>query len=334
MEYLPGPTSLNSHLLILRPRNDEFVSKYLYYLLHSGVFLRYVDNVKTGTTFFGITQASMGDFRMLIFDKTEQQAIADFLDRKTAQIDTLIAKKQRQIDLLQEQRTALINQAVTKGLNPSAPMKDSGVEWLGKIPSHWEVKPLKHVAILNREVLPEQTPKEYEIRYIDISSVNNIGKIEEPKTMTFSEAPSRARRIIKKNDIIISTVRTYLKTVAIIESEEVNLVASTGFATLTAKKGIEPKFLYGVVSNQNFVETVTANSVGVSYPAITSTEFSTIPIWLPPSREDQQQIADSIEGQTSKIDKLIGHIEKQIKLLQEYRTALISEAVTGKIDVR
>lgn len=328
-----GFGSTEFHVLRALPEISQ--PKFLYYLTQSHLFKT------TGEAFmYGaagqkrVPTSHITDFPFSCPSLPEQQTIADFLDRKTTQIDTLIEKKQRQIDLLQEQRTALINHAVTKGLNPDVRMKDSGVEWLGEIPSGWEVKPLKHVAIVNREALTEQTSEDYEIQYIDISGVNYTGLIEQPETMKFSESPSRARRIVKKNDVIISTVRTYLKAVAYIESDDENIIVSTGFATLTALKDVSPKYLYQVVSSQRFVETVTANSVGVSYPAITSSDLSQIHIWLPPTMSEQTAIAEYIENQAARIDGLIKQVEKQIMLYQEYRTALISEAVTGKVDVR
>ncbi len=205
--------------------------------------------------------------------------------------------------------------------------KNSGIKWLGKIPLNWNTLPLKHAAIINRQALTEQTNENHELQYIDIGNVNYKGIINPPDLIRFSEAPSRARRIIKKNDTIISTVRTYLKAVAFIDSEEKNLIASTGFATLTPISKIAPKFLYYMVSSQGFVDTVTANSVGVSYPAITSTELTRIHVWLPPFPE-QRAIADFLDRKTAQIDTLIEKKQRQIELLQEHRTLLINQAVT------
>jgi len=205
--------------------------------------------------------------------------------------------------------------------------KDSGVEWIGKIPLNWNALPLKHAAIINRQTLTMQTDANYEFQYIDIGNVNHKGIINPPELIRFSEAPSRARRIIKKNDTIISTVRTYLKAVAFINSEEKNLVSSTGFATLTPISKFAPKFLYYMVSSQGFVDIVTANSVGVSYPAITSTELARIHVWLPPLPE-QRAIADFLDRKTAQIDTLIDKKQRQIELLQEQRIAIINQAVT------
>ena len=277
--------------------NQKEVDKdYLYfYLLANKEMLQ---SLGQGSTFIELSSQNLKDFVVICPNLLEQKAIADYLDRKTAQIDTLIAKKQRQVELLQEQRTAIITQAVTKGLNPSVPMKDSSVDWLGDIPEKWEVKRLKDIAFVNREALTAMTDGELEIHYIDISSVDSTGIINEPEIVKFKDAPLRARRIIKNGDIIISTVRTYLKSIAFIQSDEENLIASTGFATLSAKFGISPDFLFSLVSSHPFVEMVTANSVGVGYPAISSSALSNIPVWVPPTLEEQNQISEYIRTKT------------------------------------
>lgn len=205
--------------------------------------------------------------------------------------------------------------------------KDSGIKWVGKLPSHWTVMPIKYAVIVNREALTEQIEDDFELQYIDIGNVNERGIINPPERMKFVDAPSRARRVIKKNDTIISTVRTYLKAVAFIESDDKNLIASTGFATLTSLGNTYPKYLYYLVSSQGFVDTVSANSTGVSYPAITSTELAQITAWLPPLPE-QQAIAEFLDRKTAQIDALIAKKQRQIELLHEMRTALINHAVT------
>jgi type I restriction enzyme S subunit len=139
VEQLPGKACLNSHLLLFRPIKDAYFPRYLYYVLASIPFHGYLATRGTGSTFLGISQRSIGEYLLALPMLGKQKAIATFLDRKTAAIDTLIAKKQRLIQLLEEKRAALINQAVTKGLNPDVPMKDSGIPWIGQIPEHWEV---------------------------------------------------------------------------------------------------------------------------------------------------------------------------------------------------
>jgi len=212
--------------------------------------------------------------------------------------------------------------------------KDSGIEWIGEIPEHWEVKPLKYTVKINQDSLPENTHEDYEIQYIDIGNVNQDGLVNHPKVMSFGSSPSRARRVVKKGDTIVSTVRTYLKAIAYINSEDENLIASTGFAVLTPTNQMHAMYLYYLISTQKIIDTISSLSVGVSYPAINSSEFGSIPIWFPKSIDEQKAILNFIEGKVVGFRNLINKTAKKIKFLQEYRTTLISEVVTGKIDVR
>jgi len=263
--------------------------------------------------------------------KKEQQAIADYLDRETGRIDELIAKKREFIDKLKEKRTALISQAVTKGLDPKVKLKPSGIKWLDDVPKHWQVKRLKYVTSINDEALSETTPSDYEILYVDIGGVDPFEGITKKELMTFDSAPSRARRVVRDGDTIVSTVRTYLRAIAPVEKAEDNLIVSTGFAVIRPRN-INSNYLSYALRCPYFVETVVSNSVGVSYPAINASELATIEIPLPSSSE-QQAIASYLDKEIGKIDNLIEKVEKAIKKLQEYRSAIISAAVTGKIKV-
>ena len=205
--------------------------------------------------------------------------------------------------------------------------KDSGVEWIGEIPEFWEVKELKYVVNCNQTSLREDTPTDFLLEYIDISSVNSDGKIIETQELSFKDSPSRARRIIKQGNVLISTVRTYLKAIAQIKVNRRNLIASTGFAVLEAKDNLNSNFLYYYSRSEKFVDVICANSKGVSYPSITSTELLNLKICLP-SIAEQTQIAQYLDHKTSQIDKLITDKEKLIELLNEERTAIINQAVT------
>ncbi len=305
MDHLPGPTSLNSHLLILRPRNDEFTPKYLYYLLHSDAFLRFVDNVKTGTTFYGITQASMGDFRMLIFDKAEQQAIADFLDCKTVQIDTLIEKKQRQIDLLQEQRTALINHAVTKGLNPKVPMKDSGVEWLGQIPSHWEVEELRrHWKIIDCK---HRTATYVDGEGIPIVSTTEIkpGRLSLEKTRLTTREDyldlAEGERRPKRGDIIYSR-NASLGSAAFVDTDQEFCMGQD--VCLITSDNQSQLFLSYQVNNPLVLRQLESMVVGATFKRINIGQILLFAVLRPPV-EEQVEIARYLDLMTTKIDNLI-----------------------------
>ena len=296
-----------------------------------------------------LNSQSQGNIYIPIPKLTEQHDIAGFLHSRSDQIDELIVKKKRVIELLREKRTALISHAVTKGLNPDAKMKDSRIDWLehnykfvaGDRFVPWlktcttsnKFKPLKYLSDMNANVLPENTPPNTDIIYIDISSVNSDGKVTNQEELDFDSAPSRARRILSDGDVFLSTVRTYLRAISYVEKAEHNLICSTGFAVISPGSEIYPKFLFYWVRSSLFVDEVVARSVGVSYPAINALEVGNLPFPMIDINE-QQAIADFLDREISKIDGLIAKVTEAIEKLKEYRTALISAAVTGKIDVR
>jgi type I restriction enzyme S subunit len=208
--------------------------------------------------------------------------------------------------------------------------KDSGIEWIGEIPSHWELKPLKHLVFCNKDSLAENTNAEIEINYIEIGDVSSIDGIKDTTTYQFEKAPSRARRIVKEGDVIISTVRTYLKAITSISSKFDGYIASTGFAVLTPKL-INSGFLGKLVLNEGFIGEIISLSKGVSYPSITASDLTNIKIPIPESTE-QTAIANYLDQKTTQIDNLIAKKERLIQLLEEERTAIINQAVTKGLD--
>lgn len=208
--------------------------------------------------------------------------------------------------------------------------KDSGVEWLGQIPSHWSVAPLKSVVSCNDEVLVESTPEDFEIEYVEISGVD-VGKgIVETSTLPFKAAASRARRVVRDGDVLVSTVRTYLRAIAPVRKPAPNLIASTGFAVLRPKR-IDSAYLGYTCQAEHWISEVIARSVGVSYPAINASDLVALTIGLPPQSE-QTAIARFLDRETAKIDALVAEQEQLITLLKEKRQAAISHAVTKGLD--
>lgn len=320
------------HLAHIRP-NSDIKGEYLFWSLCVPRLNHQFRIEAHGITRFGLGKYSIDNSLFLLPPINEQKSIASFLYCETKQIDFLISKKERQIELLQNKRAALISHAVTKGLDPIVKMKDSGIELLGQIPEHWRTKRLKYISTVNDETLSETTDPDFELLYVDISNVDPVSGIKNKEPMTFENAPSRARRRVRHGDIIISTVRTYLRAISPINDPEPNLIVSTGFAVIRPKESIESQFAAYALRAPYFVEEVVANSVGVSYPAINASELITFNIALPPLPE-QCTIAEFLDHQTGQIDALIEKVLVSIEKLRKYRTALISAAVTGKIDVR
>jgi type I restriction enzyme S subunit len=209
--------------------------------------------------------------------------------------------------------------------------KPSGIEWIGEVPEHWEVKRLKDVADVNAKTLSGNTPADYELQYLDISNVDSTGLTGEITPYQFAEAPSRARRIIKDKDVIMSTVRPYLQAIAYIEKPPVNLIGSTGFAVLSAKRHFDSKYLYNQVTGHVFNSIVNAEAVGASYPAVNSNTFSTSKLLCPPL-EEQEYIAQYLDQTRTKLQHIISHKQSQIERLKELRQIEINRAVTKGLD--
>lgn len=333
IEYAHYQGIISPAYTILEPQ-EEVIHNYYRYLLKSKRYISGLTLLVTGIREGqNIDTSKFKDSFLPLPPKEEQTAIARFLDYKLAKINRFIQKKKQLIKLLNEQKAAIINQAVTKGLDPNAKMKDSDIEWLGEIPEHWEEKPIKYFVTCNDESLTDKTDKDYQLRYIDIGNVDSNGNVSEIVSYKFKDAPSRARRIVKEGDIIVSTVRTYLKAIMHIKGDTENLIVSTGFAVLRPRESVFSEFLNYAIRANYFIGKVVSESNGVSYPAINSTELITLKIAIP-IIDEQKKIVQFIDIETEIINTTISKIEKELALTEEYKTALIAEAVTGKIDVR
>ncbi|MGP8024769.1 MAG: restriction endonuclease subunit S [Methanobacterium sp.] len=328
-----GSVSLICH--VLESRNKNFYGQYSHFLFRSELFSQEFYKWGRGIVddLWSTRWSEMKKIMIPLPPYKEQEAIANFLFVYTKNIDGLIQKNIEYIDLLKEKRIGLISHVVNKGLNTDVDMKDSGVEWVGKIPNHWKVQKLKYTVKVNQNSLNEKTDPNLELNYLDISNVSRFGKILSTEAILFKNAPSRAKRIPKKNDVIISTVRTYLKAIAYLDKIPNNLIVSTGFAVLEAQKEINPRFLFYIVNSEPFISKVITESKGVAYPAINSTELMDLIIFYP-KLEEQIEIANYLDNESLKIVSLIKKVQKQIELLKEYKISLISYTVTGKIDIR
>lgn len=203
---------------------------------------------------------------------------------------------------------------------------DRFVPWAYAVNPDWPLVPLCTVAAINERVLPETTPPNRRIRYVDISSVDSTGTITVVADLIFESAPSRARRVPADGDTIVSTVRTYLKAVAFIQRPEQHLVCSTGFAVLSPRPVICPKYLFYWTLSDHFLDEICARSVGVSYPALRPSEMGHLPVAVPPLSM-QRSIADLLDRKTAAIDALIAKKEQLLDHLSEKREATIDVAV-------
>lgn len=312
--------------------SPKVVRKYIHYLLRDESYKAEYMRLSTGMR-IGQWDLNIDDFlqiNTILPSLSEQQYIATYLDQKCGEIDELITLQEEMITKLQSYKQSVITEAVTKGLDKNVPLKDSGIEWIGEIPKHWEVKRLKNVCSTNNASLSDKTSKEFEFDYVDIGSVSFELGIHKTEKYTFQNAPSRARKIARLGDIIVSTVRTYLRAIDIINSEEKEkYIYSTGFAILSPLKNILSEFMIYICRSEYFTNQVSIYSTGINYPSINDTALKMIYIVMPPLSE-QQSIANYLDQKCSEIDELISIKQQKIEKLKDYKKSLIFECVTGK----
>ena len=288
-----------------------------------------------GITRFGLGGDAIRTGLFPIAPIEEQRAIADFLDRETAKIDGLVARKERLIELLREKRAALITRAVTRGLDPNVLMKDSGVEWLGEIPAHWEVKRLKHLTP-GTTVGIVVTPSKY---YVDegipcLRSLNvSRGTIDMDNLVFISEHANEIHRKSKifAGDVVV--VRTGQAGTAAVVPTELDGANCIDLLIVRRSEQILPRYVYYYLNSRNAISQAAELSVGaIQAHYNTSTLVQLLVPRIP--LDEQNRIVTHLDAATRETDRLIAKIHKATDHLREFRTALISAAVTGKIDVR
>lgn len=316
--------------------------RWIYYLLLS---LR-LDAYSKDSAVPGLSREDAYERRTVFPPLPEQRAIADFLDRKTAQIDMLIAKKQRQKELLQEHRTALINQAVTKGLNPDVSMKESGIEWLGEVPAHWVVMPLKYIKAQEPNALVDG-PFGSNLKTIHFVDDGDVYVIDsgfvtsgefvpgKHKTITLDHFKTIDRSACKAGDIIIAKIGARFGTSGILPELGKPCVVSGNSLKLkvdTDKNSIEYiHFQLLNLKRSSGAFDLIVNTT--AQPALSMSRMNDLKMAAPPKYE-QNAIVEYINNRMKKIKRAERKVSHHIELLKEYRTALISAFVTGKIDVR
>ena len=260
-----------------------------------------------------------------------QEQIANFLNHKTHLIDTLIEKKKRLIDLLKEERTAVINEAVTKGLDPDVPMKDSGIEWLGEIPEHWDVIKIKRLSKVKRGASPRpiDNPKYFdengEFAWVRIADVSASERYLTKTTQTLSELGASLSVKQYPGDFFLSIAGTVGKPII----TQIKCCIHDGFVWFPELK-VNPEYLYYI-----FATGLPYKGLGKWGTQLNLNTDTISDIQIPiSSKQEISNIIDYLDYKTQKIDNFIEKTKNSLKLLQEYRTALISEVVTGKIDIR
>ncbi len=330
------------HTIILRQNDLDY--KFLAFYFDSFEYRNQIRSAVYGIKVFSITQAILKETAFIQPPtKKEQTAIANYLDKKNAQIDQLIEDKKRLVELYKEEKTAIINQAVTKGINPDVKLKDSGIEWLGEIPEHWETRRLKYIikefeAGVSVNSI-DTAIKDGEYGILKTSCVYDYTfRPEQNKLIHNDEELARARVNPKEGQIIISRMNTP------------ELVGASGFVSKDYSELFLPdrlwqtvfyedlefdsKYVSYVLKSTNFrgIISVLASGTSPSMKNISQSNYLNIEVPFP-SQGIQNQIVKHIEKESKNIDSKISKVKKHIELLSEYRTSLISEVVTGKIKV-
>ncbi|MCL5959415.1 MAG: restriction endonuclease subunit S [Chloroflexi bacterium] len=327
-----------TELHVLRP--DEGVhSQFVLYLIRSHVFR----SSGTASMYGSAGQQRLPDhfvrnFAMALPPLPEQRAIAAFLDRETAKLDALIAKKERLIELLQEERSALISRAVTKGLDQTVPMKDSGVEWLGVLPVHWEICRVKFLATQVTsgsrgwaQHYSDEGPMFLRIGNLTRTSINL--DLSEVQHVYPPEGAEGWRTRVSENDVLIS-ITAYVGSVGVVGDDIGEAYVNQHIALARPHQSkVEPRWLGYCLLSQVGQDQFRMLLYGGTKDGLGLEDVRNLMVLVPPKQE-RCSIAAFLDHETARIDALITKVREGVDRLKEYRTALISAAVTGKIDVR
>ena len=329
----------STEILVLRPK--QMGQDYLFYYLLNSEFIKAVNSSTYGTKMPRANWEYIGNLPLLKIPVGEQHAIAAFLDRETARLDALIAKKQRFIELLEEKRQAIISHAVTKGLDPDAEMKDSGVEWIGEVPKHWQLTRLKFLSTLQTgltlgkkysedqplAIRPYLRVANVQEGYFDLNIITEIRIPPEDVT----------RYELQPDDVLMTEGGDYdkLGRGSVWEGQIPGCLHQNHiFAVRPSPSRLKSRFLAAVTASSHGKNYFTSTSQQTTNLATTnSTKLQSLPVPVPPIVE-QEEIVTFIQNMNNTTRELISKVESSIEKLHEYRTALISAAVTGKIDVR
>lgn len=335
---------LNQRVAIIRPK-QSITDGFLKHSIQSHLFKKHIDYECAGGAQDNIGKPEIGGYLTILPPTPEQKHIANYLDHKTQQIDTLTQKKQKQIDLLKEQRTAIINQAVTKGLNPDVKMKDSGIEWLGEIPEHWKVVKSKWVfrlfngyAFKGEYFSKENNTAPTLITPGNFNPDGGLYFVEGKTTQYLGEYPKEF--LLEKDDLVTVMTDLSYKNLILGRTEFIpdkGFLLNQRIAKLIINESyiqrINRHFLRYLLNTDLYREQLISYTTGATVNHTSPTKIRDRLCLVPPQNE-QDEIVKYIDLKEKICRVLLNNIQFQINKLNEYRTTLTSEAVTGKIDVR
>lgn len=314
------------HLVLLRPRCDEMHGPFLFRALQSKPVRRQLELAANGVTRFGLPKAAISSMVIPVPPHKQQRAIADYLDRETARIDALIEAKERLLHLLAEKRLALISRAITRGLEPNVPMRDSGIPWLGEIPEHWEVERARWLFKERDE--RSQTGSE---DLLTVSHLTGVTLRSEKEVNMFEAETKEGYKLCRPGDLVINTLWAWMGAMGI---ARMNGIVSPSYHVYQPLDRLEPDYVDTLVRLPLFAQEVTRYSKGVWSSRLRLYPEGFFEVLLPvPPRNEQLEIVRTITVKCRLLDDLASAAKQAIDLLKERRTALITVAVTGQIDV-
>ncbi|HFO0177128.1 TPA: restriction endonuclease subunit S [Escherichia coli] len=317
-----GSTEIN----VLRV-NGKGHNRFLYYRLQEEQFRTIAKSEMRGTGGLKRVPTDLFEsFTIGLPDTDEQATIAATLDRETARIDALVEKKTRFIELMKEKRQALITHAVTKGLDPNVKMKDSGVEWIGQVPEHWKVARVKRLVSLRNE---RRNDVSTDTIYIGLEDVEAGSGQYKPTNGSSRQSEDSTVGIFYEGDVLYGKLRPYLRKAII---SEMAGCCSTEFLVLRAEK-TEPRWLQEWLLTPDVTHQIESGCEGAKMPRADWGHIGSIEV-VYPDQPEQAQILTTLDRETARIDALISKVEQSITLLKERRSAFITAAVTGQIDLR
>ena len=327
----PEQVSLNSHLLIMRPLNEAYLNRFLFWVIQSPVFVKFFLLSQNGTVMASLSQEKISNFSFAFPPLDEQQRIVDFLDSECARIDSIVEKTRASIEEYKKLKQSIITQAVTKGIRPNRLMKDSGIKWLGQIPADWEIHQIKNDFQIFSGATPKSevvenwdgdivwiTPADYKTtdRYI-LQGKRNISKVGYNSCGTM---------LIPSGSIIFSK-RAPIGTVAI---AAVELCTNQGCLSCVPKANTDSGYFCYVMSA--FTEQFNLFGTGTTFKEISYNDFRSFKVPFPPL-DEQKEIAEYLDEKTVAIDSLIAKKNRLVTELESLKKSLIFEYVTGKKEV-
>ena len=334
------PIAFQRSVAFLRLNSLGSPSFYKYYV-ESKSYQEQLEAYSKSSAQSGVYMGDIISTAVVLVPMREQTKIAAFLNHETAKIDTLIDKQQQLIELLKEKRQAVISHAVTKGLNPDAPMKDSGVEWLGEVPEHWDITKLKYYSSIQGGYAFSSTSfTEEGIQILRIGNVyqNRLALERQPTFVNKNLLQELPEFKVQRNDILMSLTGTLGKRdygfAVKIEHDNIFLLNQRVAKLQPFTEKIDSDFLIYILWSESYLTQLYSLPSGTKQANLANSDVLGVTIAVPPSKEEQKKIAEYLNQKLKSFDVTIEKANSAINLMQERRTALISAAVTGKIDVR